>query len=323
MQMVKELDMVNKSRSIAAVFALLVLLLSSCRNLPGKSTENPQLPAAATADGEPVSLPGSDANNSYTAITVWEEPSGDSPTVTPIIFFPEKRGETAPMIMREPVDQISRDPSAFTSNEPGGYTQISTPFPTAIPGNMQAAMRDEMELVSYNPRNNSTVLPGQSLHLDISLRNTGTTTWQTNYKVSDVSASPMAITKEYTLPYPVAPGGTVLISVYMAAPSALGNYAESFQIKDSYGVVFGQFEYYLAVGDFSVVTAIPTLTATITPTYYSPDGITATPDSLAWMCIDPERSKLQDCYSFCVEFSDRKEFEYCFYDGERYLTPVP
>ena len=184
-------------------------------------------------------------------------------------------------------------------------------------------MRDEMELVSFNPRNNSTVLPGQSLHLDISLKNTGTTTWQTNYKLTDVSASPMAITKEYLLPYPVAPGGTVLISVYMAAPSALGNYVENFQIKDAYGVVFGQFEYYLAVGDFSVVTAIPTLTATITPTYYSPDGITATPDSLIWMCIDRERSKLQDCYSFCVEFSDREEFKYCYYDGELYQTPVP
>ena len=57
--------------------------------------------------------------------------------------------------------------------------------------------------------------------------------------------------------------------------------------------------------------------------YYSADGITATPDSLAWMCIDPERSKLQDCYSFCVEYSDRDEFRYCFYDGQRYTTPVP
>ena len=184
-------------------------------------------------------------------------------------------------------------------------------------------MRDEMELVSFNPRNNSTVLPGQSLHLDITLKNTGTTTWQTSYKVTDISASPMAITKEYTLPYPVAPGGTVLISVYMAAPSPLGNYVESFQIKDSYGAVFGQFEYYLTVGDFSVITAIPTLTATITPTYYSPDGITATPDSLAWMCIDPERSKLQDCYSFCVEYSHREEFRFCYYNGDLYLTPVP
>ena len=88
-------------------------------------------------------------------------------------------------------------------------------------------------------------------------------------------------------------------------------------------MVFGNFEYVLTVGGFSSITEIPTLTATVTPTYYSAEGITATPDSLAWMCIDPERSKLQDCYQFCVEYSDREEFRYCFYDGNRYTTPIP
>ncbi len=318
--------MESRSRfiSISLILILLSAFLVSCRNLPVKNNVSTDV----TADGqiaenkEPVQDISED-NVIMRPITDWSEPSYDSPTVTPIVLGPEKRGEAAPMIIREPVEQISRDPSSYTSNSMGGYPEISTPVPTAIQGVVQSAMRDEMELVSFNPRNNSTVLPGQSLHLDISLKNTGTTTWQTSYKVTDVSASPMAITKEYSLPYPVAPGGTVLISVYMAAPSPLGNYVENFQIKDSYGAVFGQFEYYLTVGDFSVVTAIPTLTATITPTYYSPEGITATPDSLNWMCIDPERSKLQDCYSFCVEFSDREEFKYCYYNGERYLTPVP
>ena len=316
--------MENNTRSIILFLFFLPLLLSSCRNLPSKSNNdstvvnNPQAEVSETSLSE---VNGEDIIKR--PVTEWVEPANDSPTVTPIVLGPEKRGNTAPIIVREPIEQISRDPSSYISNDTSGYPQISTPFPTAAQVNMQGAMRDEMELVSFNPRNNSTVLPGQSLHLDISLKNTGTTTWQTNYKLTDVSASPMAITKEYLLPYPVAPGGTVLISVYMAAPSALGNYVENFQIKDAYGVVFGQFEYYLAVGDFSVVTAIPTLTATITPTYYSPDGITATPDSLIWMCIDRERSKLQDCYSFCVEFSDREEFKYCYYDGELYQTPVP
>ena len=132
----------------------------------------------------------------------------------------------------------------------------------------------------------------------------------------------MAVTKEYNLPYPVAPGGTVLISVYLAAPSGQGSYPENFQIQDSYGVVFGKFDYILTVGDYSVASPIPTLTATITPTYYSPDGITATPDSLAWMCIDRERSKLQDCYSFCVEYSHREEFKNCYYDGNLYEAPA-
>ena len=316
--------MVINTRSIIIFLFLLSLLLSSCRNLPTKSNIDSRVTDNLQTDVDKISFPeNNDKDIIMRPVTEWVEPANDSPTVTPIVLAPEKRGNTAPIIVREPVEQISRGPSSYTSIDMSGYSQISTPFPAPVQGNMQGAMKDEMELVSFNPRNNSTVLPGQSLHLDISLKNTGTTTWQTNYKLTDVSASPMAITKEYLLPYPVAPGGTVLLSVYMAAPSALGNYVEIFQIKDAYGAVFGQFEYYLAVGDFSVVTAIPTLTATITPTYYSPDGITATPDSLAWMCIDPERSKLQDCYSFCVEYSHREEFRFCFYDGELYQTPVP
>ena len=155
------------------------------------------------------------------------------------------------------------------------------------------------------------------------LKNSGTTTWQTSYKVSDISSSPMTVTREYYLPYAVSPGGTVLLSIYMAAPSAVGNYQASFSIQDSYGAVFGTFDYTLVVGSFSSITEIPTLTATVTPTYYSAEGITATPDSLAWMCIDPERSMRQDCYQFCVEYSDREEFSYCFYDGIRYTTPIP
>ena len=99
------------------------------------------------------------------------------------------------------------------------------------------------------------------------------------YKVVDISENPMTVQKEFNLPYAVAPGGTAVLSIYMTAPSMLGNYTESFQIQDAYGAVFGKFDYYMSVGDFSYITAIPTLTATITPTYYSAEGITATPDS--------------------------------------------
>ena len=247
----------------------------------------------------------------------WTEPV-KGPTVTPIVLGVEKRGKEGAIIERTPYIENSEsnfDTTVIQNSQ--NYEPISNPYV------MPAAMTDEMELVYYNPANGSFVLPGQSFHLDMTLKNTGTTTWQTNYKIIDISANPMAIQKEANLPYAVAPGGNATLSIYMVAPSSLGNFVENFQIVDSYGVVFGSFDYILSVGDHSYITEIPTLTPSITPTYYSAEGITATPDSLAWMCIDPERSRLQDCYSFCVEYSDRDEFRYCFYDGQRYLTPVP
>ena len=296
-----------------------ILTLSACQNLPGKTNNAPQeVIQQDINDVEP-------SNNEYfeeemiqqIAPESWTEP-GNGPTVTPIVLGVEKRGNEGAIIERTPFAENS-----YSDYEPS-VIQNSQNYETNTNSYvMPVSMADEMEIGYFNPANATVVLPGQSFHLDMTIKNTGTTTWQTSYKIVDISANPMAIQKEANLPYAVAPGGNVTLSIYMAAPSSLGNYVESFQIADSYGVVFGSFDYMLSVGDHSYITEIPTLTPSITPTYYSADGITATPDSLAWMCIDPERSKLQDCYSFCVEFSDRDEFRYCFYDGQRYMTPVP
>lgn len=293
------------------VFA--ALFAASCANLPTKvvpgQTGNGSTPAPvnelpSVSSDNPGAEEGMIQNPQR---DVWIEPQSDA-TVTPVVLFIEKKGESALIIRDEPV----------ISSDAGGYV-YATPAPDVSYG----GMKDEMEVYSYAPVNGAVVLPSQFMHLDVTLRNTGTTTWQTTYKVVDTSANPMTVLQEYYLPYAVAPQGTVVLSIFMTAPQMIGSYTESFRIEDAYGAAFGNFEYILTVGGFSSITEIPTLTATVTPTYYSPEGITATPDSLAWMCIDPERSKLQDCYQFCVEYSHREEFRYCFYDGNRYTTPVP
>ena len=312
----------KKDFSIVRLIILIlcaVAVLTSCANLPGKekSNNNNRNEPAEIIDNQNQQEQNSEMiNRPQTSQYVWTEPLSEGPTVTPIVLGVEKRGEEGTFIIR-PDSGYDDDSDDFYSD------QTISMIPTAISSANQGGMKDDMEVAGFNPVNGATVLPGEAIHLDITLRNSGTTTWQTNYKIIDITHMPMAVTKNYNLPYPVAPGGTVLISVYLSAPANQGSYPENFQIQDSYGNVFGFFDYILTVGDFSYVTPIATLTATITPTYYSPDGITATPDTLAWMCIDPERSKLQDCYSFCVEYSHREEFKYCFYNGVLYETPQP
>ena len=306
-------------KQIIMILSVLVVL-TSCANLPGKEkiNETGQNKPAEIVENQNQQEPNSEMiTRSQPSQNVWIEPVSEGPTVTPIVLGVEKKGEEGTIIIRPDSGSEGAGSDYYDFNQ-----TIST-IPTAMPSANQGVMKDAMELVGYNPVNGATVLPGEAIHLDITLRNSGTTTWQTNYKIIDITQIPMAVTKEYNLPYPVAPGGTVLISIYLSAPANQGSYPENFRIQDSYGNVFGMFDYILTVGDFSYVTPIATLTATITPTYYSPDGITATPDSLAWMCIDPERSKLQDCYSFCVEYSHREEFKYCFYNGVLYETPQP
>ena len=295
-----------------------LFILSSCNNMPQKVGNNDGLnPEINTIEGNNQFSDTNELNIIRPENGEIQSFSDNQPTVTPIVLGVEKRGEEGSLIVRTPMAQNSGNdfPAPVSVPQYTENTQYQNPGPNE--------MADKMELYSYNPVNGAIVLPGQSLHLDVTIKNTGTTTWQTSYKIVDVSTTPMAIQTVIYLPYAVAPGGTATVSIYMAAPSERGKYVENFEIYDAYSVNFGRFEYVLEVGDFSYITEIPTLTATITPTYYSAEGITATPDSLAWMCIDPERSRLQDCYQFCVEYSDRDEFRYCFYDGQRYETPVP
>lgn len=315
---------------------LLLALFSSCVNLPGKEQNRPDITGVSQNTGNTDELAGESGGLivNESNLPVWTEPEA-GPTVTPIVLMIEKRGEEGAMIIRsDDYSETEYDPdyeyeyesdsapyNPVESQSSSGAQNLPA-IPTAA-NYSSGALKDEMEVARFAPFSGSVVLPNQALHLDITLRNSGTTTWQESYKVVDYSNMAMTVQHEYNLPYAVAPGNTVLLSVYMKAPQNMGSYPANFQIQDSYGVVFGQFEYILTVGAFSSITEIPTLTPSVTPTYYSADGITATPDSLAWMCIDPERSKRQDCYQFCVEYSHREEFKYCFYNGERYTTPVP
>ena len=283
---------------------IILLLLSACANTPGQSVKVYYETQTAEADDSQTSGEQS-AQGSSGGLTA----NFDGPTVTPIVLSIEKKGTEGSMIVREDTVEDTTE------------IQYITAVPTAAPAASSSAMKDEMSVYSFAPASGSTVLPGEALHMDVTLKNTGTTTWQTSYKIIDYSNNAMAVTKEYNLPNAVAPGGTVLISIYLAAPTTAGSYPENFYIQDAYGVQFGSFDYVLTVGEYSVITPIVTYTPSMTPTYYSADGITATPDSLAWMCVDRERSKLQDCKLFCETYPDT--FPVCYYDGERYLTPVP
>ena len=293
-----------RNRIILFSTALIVLLLlSACANTPGQTVKiiYETQTAESSVDAETVGQISRESN-----ISLAESING--PTVTPIVLSVQKKGSEGSMIVRE---ETTEDTSEIVY-----ITEVPTASSLGTTG-----MKDEMEVYSFAPASGSTVLPGEALHLDVTLKNTGTTTWQTSYKIVDYSNNAMTVTKEYNLPNAVAPGGTVLISIYLAAPRTAGSYPENFYIQDAYGVQFGSFDYVLTVGEYSVITPIITYTPSMTPTYYSADGITATPDSLAWMCVDRERSKLQDCKLFCETYPDT--FPVCYYDGERYLTPVP
>lgn len=85
----------------------------------------------------------------------------------------------------------------------------------------------------------SYVAPGSTFTKTWRIRNNGTTTWNTNYKLVFVSGTQMSSQTSVNLPYNVMPGQTVDISVQMTAPQETGSYKSSWMLMNDSGTQFG------------------------------------------------------------------------------------
>jgi hypothetical protein len=71
------------------------------------------------------------------------------------------------------------------------------------------------------------------------LKNVGTCTWTTAYKLAFVSGAQMGGPAELSLPVSVAPNATIDLSLTLTAPSLAGSYRGYWQLKNAAGVSFG------------------------------------------------------------------------------------
>lgn len=85
----------------------------------------------------------------------------------------------------------------------------------------------------------SYVAPGSTFTKTWRIRNNGTTTWTTNYKLVFTSGTQMAGQTSVNLPYNVMPGQTVDISVQMTAPAESGSYKSEWMLMNESGAKFG------------------------------------------------------------------------------------
>ena len=85
----------------------------------------------------------------------------------------------------------------------------------------------------------SYIAPGSMFTKTWRIRNNGTTTWTTNYRLVFVSGTQMSAQNSVNLPYNVGPGQTVDISVQMTAPTNAGSYKSSWMLVNESGKQFG------------------------------------------------------------------------------------
>lgn len=144
-----------------------------------------------------------------------------------------------------------------------------------------------VEFISSSPYPNQ-FLPGQKFTLTWQFKNTGTTnlSWKTRFYHQN--GIQLADQSSYSIDQSVEPGDTLTISMPATAPAEHGTHKTEWVFQDPNGIIFFTVYYLAIVGDQSFITD-------------EPGSPTSTPNSLYWMCSDPNRSNIQGngCTEYC------------------------
>lgn len=202
----------------------------------------------------------------------------------------------------------------YLNLEPGQIPPTPTPTPqpeaTSTPA-PPPACRDGLALVEHLNYDDQGVTappvfnPGQPFVKQWRVKNTGTCTWDTNYRIEyahgNVPAARMG-GEPTNVTRPVAPGETYDISLDLVAPLKAGTYQAFWEMHNAAGVSFGE---RLPVS----ARVNPAATVTPAPTQTPVPGITFT--------VDRNQIKQGECVNFYWKIENAKAV-YFYHEGENW-----
>jgi hypothetical protein len=199
-----------KKTVASLTFLLLITLAISACNIPSASVSTPSLSVqeqAATAAAMTV-----EALTTQMAVpTNTPEPTAtQAPTNTPQNILPTN---TVPVVV-------------FPTN-------TAVVVATAVPCDKAAFVSD------VNVPDGSDYKPGETFTKTWRLKNAGSCTWSTGYKLVFKSGNAMEGPASVTMPTSVAPGATIDVSVNLKAPATGGTYTGNYKLQNANGVDFG------------------------------------------------------------------------------------
>jgi hypothetical protein len=186
---------------------------------------------ALTACGPTVTpAPTIDVNMLFTqaAQTVVAQMTKNAPTVTPTLA-----ATNTPLPSKTPLG------GAFPT-----LPALATLPPLATSTSQAYNGPDKAAYITQSPSDNTSVKTGQVFNIIWRLRNTGTTTWTTNYVYRFYSAINKLSTSAngYNLPAAVPPNGEVELKVVATAPTSTGTYDTRWVLTNAEGTNFSNFD---------------------------------------------------------------------------------
>jgi hypothetical protein len=123
--------------------------------------------------------------------------------------------------------------------------QPPTFAPPTAPGSAGAGQQCQAlaNLVGETIPDGTIMQPGETFQKTWRLKNNGTCTWNSSYKIVYWSGDMLGGAYEYPLPATVAPGEEVEIPLSLVAPDSNGNYSGYWKLKSEWGTPFGVGQY--------------------------------------------------------------------------------
>lgn len=158
-----------------------------------------------------------------------------SPTEVQAVQFLDLSQVSAPA---EVATAINEPTEAPTSTVPP--TPTHTSIPVVIVTEAKSGCTNQAEFVKHlSVSYNTAIKPGDSFTKIWQVRNTGTCTWNTAYKLVLIGGEPMQAPESISLPYEVKPQETVDLRINLVAPETPNLYENSWMMQDSDGNFFG------------------------------------------------------------------------------------
>jgi hypothetical protein len=195
----------NRKYNFLSILILFALLLTSCGGA-GAETD-----AIATAVAMTVAAQGTEKAQA---------------TATP------EETEAAPTSTPEATEVASTPTTALTFAPPTAPGPVGSGDPCLL-----------ANLISETIPDGTIMQPGETFWKTWRLKNNGTCTWNSAYKIVYWSGDLMGGLLEYQLPEDVSPGEEVDITLYLKAPTSNGNFSSYWKLQSEWGGQFGVGQY--------------------------------------------------------------------------------
>ncbi len=183
--------------------------------------------------------------------------------------------QTAALLPTSTATPTQAPTNTVTPTLAASATSAVSPTNPVAPTSARPTVADKASWVSQNPVDGTVLAPGQEFAMTWTVKNVGTTTWNTNYQLRYYLADATLRfgASDIKFPKEVKPGESIDLSVSMKAPSAAGDYTTIWVLTNDQGANFYTITLSIKVSGSAATT---TLTPTVGPTATTEPAATET-----------------------------------------------